>query len=116
MTRREKVGAVARFRFGGDPFRRDHAAARTARALVGDLSEPERTAFAAASTSKCSARVGSLSNILSTRVSVSSGAFLLLRGENLATRNLYPPSSAFRIATRHAVTTGTACKMRSVSP
>ena len=35
--RAARVGAVARFRFGGDPFRRDHAAARAALALTGRL-------------------------------------------------------------------------------
>jgi hypothetical protein len=37
VRRARRVGAVARLRFGGDPFRRDHAHARAALALTGQL-------------------------------------------------------------------------------
>jgi len=45
--RARRVGAVARFRFGGDPFRRDHAAARAALLLTGQLDAESTQRFAA---------------------------------------------------------------------
>lgn len=43
--RARRVGVVARWRCGGDPFRRDHAHARTALSLTGALAAAESDAF-----------------------------------------------------------------------
>ena len=45
--RATRIGAAARFRTGGDPFRRDHATARSARVLLGLADAGEIGTFAA---------------------------------------------------------------------